>query len=1101
MDVFKLITFTRRETNMLKQTSCAALLAVMVCSTLSAWAGSVTAKKLRCEYLVDPLGVDAAKPQLSWVLDDGRAPDADAKAKVSRGLGQSAYQVLVASSAELLAKNTGDLWDSGKVTSDSTAFVAYAGQPLQSRQTCFWKVKIFDQAGKDCGWSAVAKWEMGLLKADDWQAKWIEGAADPAAATDSLAGATWIWFPEPNTDLNQSAPSGERFFRRVVTVPAGAKPASASLQVSVDDAYTLFVNGKEVGAFDETDGWRRPKRYDLAPLLAAGDNVVALAAKNRGHAAGVCAKLTLQFAGKEPQTVVSDKQWKVAEQSANGWNAAGFADGAWKAAAEIAPFGKGIWGDFESSSAQRPVPILRKAVKLGDKPIARARLYATALGLYQMNINGHRVGDILFAPEWTDYRKRIRYNVYDVTTLVKKGDNAIAGLIGHGWYSGHIGNGNYRLYGRVPALFAQLEVTYADGSREAVVTDESWKSADSPIRSSDFMLGENYDARAEVKGWDAPGLDDAAWKPAVVRREAAVPFEGSVTQPPRQVGEIQPKKLTEPKPGCWTFDLGQNMVGYVRLKVAAPAGTKVTIRHAEMLNPDGTIYTTNLRGAPSVDTYVCKGGGEELFQPHFTFHGFRYVELTGLPGKPGNDAVTGLVISSDTPRASEFSCSDARINQLYSNICWGQRGNYLSIPTDCQQRDERLGWMGDAQVFVRTATYNADVGAFFTKWLVDVDDAQTPEGAFTDVSPRAGSGDGTPAWADAGVICPWTVYWVYGDARLLALHYPSMVKWVEYCRVHSTNLLREKERGSDYGDWLSIGADTPKDLIGTAYFAYSTHLVARAAKALGKADDAAKYEQLFQEIKAAFNKKYVSADGRIAGNTQCCYVMALKFDLLSDELRAKAAEHLVADIAAKKDHLSTGFVGVSYLLPVLTQAGKLDAVYKLFLQDTFPSWLFSVKHGATTIWERWDGWTPDKGFQDPGMNSFNHYSLGSCGEWMFASLAGIDTEGPGYRKLVIRPTPPPPGTGGIAWTKAAYESIGGRIATAWKVENGAFVLDASIPPNASATVYVPAKDAAAVSESGKPASQAEGVKFLRMEGGAAVFAVGSGAYRFEAGAL
>ena len=1086
---------------MLKQERRLAIFAALVCSTLSALAGSVTPRKLRCEYLNDPLGIDADKPRLGWILDDGRTADADAKAKVPRGLGQSAYEVRVASSVALLAKDTGDLWDSGKVQSDSTAFIVYAGKPLQSRQACFWKVKVYDQAGKDCGWSAVAKWEMGLLKADDWKAKWIEAADDKTADSESLSGANWIWFPEPNADLNRAAPAGDRFFRSHLTVPAGAKPKSAVLIVSVDDEYTLFVNGKEAGKMEEKDGWRRPKRYDLAPLLGEGENVIALATKNRESAAGVCAKLFLQYADKDPQVLVTDKQWKVGNQSADGWTSAAFNDGAWKAAVEIAPFGKGIWGDIESSDNQKPVPILRKAIKLADKPIAGARLYATALGLYQMNINGQRVGDILFAPEWTDYRKRIRYNVYDVTPLMRKGDNALAGLVGHGWYSGHIGNGNYRLYGRVPALFAQLEVTYADGTRETIATDESWKTTASPILSSDFMLGENYDARAEVKGWDEPGLDDKAWKNASVRQEAVVPFEGEVTQPPRKVGEIQPKNVTEPKPGCWTFDLGQNMVGYVRLKVSAPAGTKVTIRHAEMLNPDGTIYTTNLRGAPSIDTYICKGGAEEVFQPHFTFHGFRYVEVAGLSGKPGNDAVTGLVISSDTPKASEFACSDSRINQLYSNICWGQRGNYLSIPTDCPQRDERLGWMGDAQVFVRTATYNADVAAFFSKWLVDVDDAQTPEGAFTDVSPRAGSGDGTPAWADAGVICPWTIYHVYGDARLLARHYPSMVKWVEYCRVHSTNLVREKERGSDYGDWLSIGADTPKDLIGTAYFAYTARLVARAAKALGKAEDEAKYEQLFQDIKAAFNKKYVAADGRIAGNTQCGYVMALKFDLLSDEQRAKAAEHLVQDIAAKRDHLSTGFVGVSYLLPVLTQVEKMDAVYKLFLQDTFPSWLFSVKHGATTIWERWDGWTPDKGFQDPGMNSFNHYSLGSCGEWMFSSLAGIDTDGPGFKKLVIRPMPPAlgkaDGNKGITWTKAAYDSINGRIATAWKLEGEKLDLDVAIPPNTTATVYVPAKDAAAVSEGGKPAAQADGVKFLRMDNGAAVFAVGSGVYRFS----
>lgn len=893
------------------------LVPMVLCSMagLARAGGGLAPAHLRCEYLTNPLGVDAATPRLSWVLEDG--PPAAA----GRGVKQAAYRILVASAPDLLAQDKGDLWDSGKVASDQTAHVGYAGKPLTSRQACFWKVGVWAVSRSPQAkpsWSQPARWEMGLLKPGDWQAKWIEGAA---------AGAERLLY-------------------------------------------------------------------------------------------------------------------------------------------------------------------LRKTMKL-SKPVAKARLFVTALGLYQLDLNAQRVGDVVFGPEWTDYRKRIRYQVHDVTTMLRTGDNVLAGLVGEGWYSGHIGLGGYKHYGKIPALLAQLEVTYTDGTTEQVVSDGSWKVTASPILSSDFMIGENYDARLEVNGWNALGIDDSAWLKASVREETPRPLESQVTEPVRKICELSAKAITEPKPGCWTFDLGQNLVGYVRLKVSAPAGTKLTLRHAEVLNADGTLYTKNLRSATSIDTYICKGDGVDIYQPNFTFHGFRYVELTGLPAKPALDAITGIVIASDTPRAGEFACSDARVNQLYSNIVWGQRGNYLSIPTDCPQRDERLGWMGDAQVFVRTATYNSDVAAFFSKWLVDVDDAQR-DGAFTDISPCTGCGAGTPAWADAGVICPWTIYQVYGDLRVLDQHYPAMVRWIEWCRSHSVNLLRTKDRGGDYGDWLSIGADTPKDLIGTAYFAYSTRLVAQAAKVLGKTDDAAKYEQLFQEIKAAFNKQYVAADGRIQGNTQCGYVMALKFDLLSDAMRAKAVQYLVEDIAAKQDHLSTGFVGVSYLLPVLTQAGRLDTVFKLFLQDTFPSWLFSVKHGATTIWERWDGWTPGKGFQDPGMNSFNHYSLGSCGEWMFASLAGIDTDGPGFRKLMIRPTPGQ----GISWVKASYDSIGGKITTSWKVEGDSFSLDVTIPPNASATICIPAKDAAAVKESGKPAATAAGLKFLRMDKGAAVYEAGSGTYAF-----
>jgi alpha-L-rhamnosidase len=606
------------------------------------------------------------------------------------------------------------------------------------------------------------------------------------------------------------------------------------------------------------------------------------------------------------------------------------------------------------------------------------------------------------------------------------------------------------------------------------------------------MLGEDCDARLEVKGWDQPGLDEGNWMATTVRDESSRKLEAQVMEPVREICELKPKSVAEPKPGSWVYDLGQNMVGVVRLKVSAPAGTKITLRHAEMLNPDGTLYTKNLRGAPSVDHYICKGGGTEIWHPDFTFHGFRYVEITGLTGRPSKAAVTGIVIASDTTRTGEFACSDARINQLQSNIQWGQRGNYISIPTDCPQRDERLGWMGDAQLFIRTATYNADVAAFFTKWLVDVDDGQTPAGSFGDVNPNTMNCDSVPAWGDAGVICPWTIYEVYGDKRILEQHLPAMTKWVDYLHLHSQDLLRVKDRGNDYGDWLSQHADTPKDLIGTAYFAYSTHLVAKSYRALGRDEEADKYEKLFQEIKAAFNQSYVAADGRIKGNTQCVYAMALKFELLPDILRVKAAEYLAADIKAKGGHLSTGFVGVSYLLPVLTQAGMADIAYGLLLQDTFPSWLFSVKHGATTIWERWDGWTPEKGFQDPGMNSFNHYSLGSCGEYLFSGIGGIRLASPGFKTIMIDPAI----RDGLTWANSSYDSIHGQIATAWKLKGRQLALQVVIPANTTATVCIPARDKSSITESGKPVMNSEAVKFLRQENGRFIFAVGSGTYKF-----
>jgi alpha-L-rhamnosidase len=954
---------------------------------------AVMTENLRCEYLTDPLGIDASNPRLSWILSSDQ-----------RGERQTAYQILVASSLDLLNANTGDLWDSGKVISDETSQIAYGGEPLGSRQNCFWKVRTWDHDGNPSAWSSTARWQMGLLQPSDWKAEWIAAKAPDAISTIPL------------------------IIRR-----ATYEAIEGSGEADVTAAVVSHV-----------------KKYHL--------NIVA---DNRtlgvDPAQNVAKRLRVEYeyGGKSFTNEIDENQTLILPK--------------------------------QSSSLQ----YFRKPFEL-KSPIQRAVLYATALGLYDVHINGQRVGDHVLAPDWTDYRKRVRYQAYDVTALLKPGANAIAALLANGWYSGHIGNGGYQFFGKSPAFFAQLEVTYANGHTEQVVTDDSWKSHDSPTLSSDFMLGEDYDARLELKGWDKPGLRERKWVPVAVRDEPSLQLESQVMEPVRQICEMKPKTVTEPKPGCWVYDLGQNMVGVVQLKVSAPAGTRITLRHAEMLNPDGTIYTKNLRGAPSIDHYICKGDGVEIWQPRFTFHGFRYVEISGMTNQPDSDAVTGIVIGSDTPRTGEFTCSDPRINQLQSNIQWGQRGNYISVPTDCPQRDERLGWMGDAEVFIHTATYNADVAAFFTKWLVDVDDGQSPAGSFSDVSPNTMNWGGVPAWGDAGVICPWTIYEAYGDKHILEQHLPAMTKWVEYLRAHSTNLIRDKDRGNDYGDWLSIEADTPKDLIGTAFFAYSTHLLAKSYSALGRGEEADKYEHLFEDIKVAFNKRYVAADGRIQGNTQCAYAMALKFELLPDDLQPKAAQYLEDDIKAKGWHLSTGFVGVSYLLPVLTQAGKADTAYRLLLQDTFPSWLFSVKRGATTIWERWDGWTPEKGFQDPGMNSFNHYSLGSCGEYLFGYIGGIRPASPGFKTILIDPVI----RDGLTWADTSFNSIHGKIATKWKVEGKQLALEVVVPANTTATVCVPAKDIACVTESGKPVENAEGVKFLRQEDDKIVFEVGSGTYKF-----
>jgi alpha-L-rhamnosidase len=1051
-----------------------------------AQAFDIAVVNLRCEYLANPMGIDITKPRLSWILKSGQ-----------RSSMQSAYHILVASSVQTLEQNKGDLWNSRKVKSDRSNQIVYKGKSLKSRMRCYWKVRVWDQDGRVSPWSKPARWTMGLLESEDWQAKWIGYDAEPPEiykqqqTSDQLdlKGGKWIWFDEG--DPVKSAPIDTRFFRNSFEIASDKSIKRARFALLVDNQATVFVNGQEAG---QLGGWQSVHIVDVTDKLVAGTNTLAIAVANVGDAAnpaGLTGKLFVEFESEGNMVVLIDDSWKASDAEQDGWQTPGFDDSAWPGARVIAQLGDNPWKEpSQEGLVLPPPPYLRKSFVV-NKPVKRAVVYASALGLYELQINGMRVGEDYFTPGWTDYTKRVYYQSYDVTNMLTKSGNTIGAILADGWYAGYLGFGRKREhYGSEPRLFVQLEVEYTDGTRQTIATDETWKAAYGPLFESDFLMGETYDSREEIKDWCKYWFDDTGWDEVAVTGgiEAEIQAYPGVTV--KKILKIEPKEITEPKKNAYVFDMGQNYAGWVRLKTTAQAGTKIVLRFAEMLNPDGTIYTTNLRAARCTDTYICKGNGEETWEPRFTFHGFRYVEITGYPGKPPLDTISGVVLQSDTPLAGAFECSNPMVNQLYKNIVWGQRGNFIEVPTDCPQRDERLGWTGDAQIFIRTATYNMDVAAFFTKWLVDLEDAQGPEGGFPDVAPRkVAMGDGTAAWGDAGVICPYTIYAVYGDKRIIERHFESMKKWISYLKTNSKGLLRP-DKG--YGDWVSIASNTPKDVIGTAYFAYSTRLLSKMAAAIGRDDEAKEYEELFEQIKDAFNEAYVSEDARIKGDTQTCYLLGLHFDLLAADKREQAAEHLVERIEAKNWHLSTGFVGLSYLLPTLTETGNLDVAYRLLFNDTFPSWGYSIKNGATTIWERWDGWTKEKGFQDPGMNSFNHYAFGSVGRWLFNTVAGIDTDGPGYKKIIIRPMP-----GAITRAAASYDSVNGRIVSNWQLKDGTFTLNVVIPANTTATVYIPAESAKSITESGRPATSARGVQFLHIKQRTAVFTIGSGNYQFE----
>ncbi len=1037
-------------------------------------AGPLAISRLRSEYRVDPIGLDVTAPRLEWRLESS-----------VRDERQSAYRVLAASSRVHLDADEGDLWDSGKVDSDQTTQVVYAGAALHSRQQVFWKVRVWDKDGVDSGWSPVATWEMGLLAASDWHAKWIS-LAGPAFRP----GLSWIWYPEGNPA--SSAPPGTRLFRRTFDLPVGAQVEHALALVTVDDAYQLYVNGQLVSSSDD---WRVVQTIDLGSRLTAGANTIAIAATNGQSAAGVLVQIQVTLADGTTQTVSGDAAWKCWNAAAPaGWQSPGFDDHTWPAAMVIASLGAGPWGTPSigtGSGGGGPARYLRRSFTLAQ-PVQRARLYVTALGVYDASIDGARIGEQRFAPGWTDYSKRLQYQSYDVTAALHAGENVLGLIVGDGWYQGKVGFVGRGQYGPGPIRgLAQLEVELADGSLQTIVSDEAWVGATGPIVASDLLDGESYDARLEVAGWDAPGSAASQWGPVqVVEGGTLVRLVAPADEGITVHEQLPALTVRELHPGVFIYDLGQNMVGWARLQVSGPAGTTLRLRFAEVLNADGSLYTENLRGAAATDRYVLRGGGVEKYEPRFTTHGFRYVELSGdvaqLTSPPALETVTGIVAHAAMEPSGTFTTSADYLDQLHSNIVWGQKGNFTSVPTDCPQRDERLGWMGDAQIFARTATLNMDVAAYYTKWLRDVEDAQYANGSFSEVSPRpSGFGNhSTPAWGDAGVIVPWTVYLAYGDTRVLAEHFESMRRWVDYVSAANPSFLWKSSRGSDYGDWLNIGAETDKEVLASAFYAHSANIVSRAARVLGKTSEADHYAQLFASIRSAFVAAYVQPDGHIRSDTQTAYALALRFDLLPEAQRAAAGALLRARVAGNGGYLNTGFLGVGHLLPALSMSGATDVAYQLIGNRGFPSWRFEIDRGATTIWERWDGIKADGSFQDPGMNSFNHYSFGAVDEWMYGTIAGLraDDDHPGWRQFHVAPEP----GGGLTAARATYVSPQGLIVSDWKLDHGTFTLQVTIPVNARAAVKLPYSDGLTLD--GAPA----------IVPAAGVFSLGSGTYVFTA---
>ncbi len=763
---------------------------------------------------------------------------------------------------------------------------------------------------------------------------------------------------------------------------------------------------------------------------------------------------------------------------------------------------KWIEPGYIEDTIMRPSPLMRKQFTLSKK-VANATAYITAHGMYEAKINGQRVGDAYLTPGWTAYKKRLQYQVYDVTPLLNTGKNAIGVMPGSGWYRGIIGyQNNINFYGKDIALVCQVDITYTDGTTESIITDETWKSSTGEVIYSEIYNGEIIDARLEKSGWTTPGYNDAGWSGVKVSDYSMNGLVATRNEMVKKHETFTPVKIFKTPSGEQVIDFGQNLVGIVNMKVKGIAGDKVVLSHAEVLDKAGNFYTENLRAAKAQDTYILKGGDVEVFEPRFTWHGFRYLKIEGYPGEIKPENFKAVVLYSDMKPTGTFSSSNELINQLQHNIQWGQKGNFLDVPTDCPQRDERLGWTGDAQVFARTAAYNMNVNNFFSRWLLDME-ADQVEGKVPFVIPNVlGQGAVNSAgWADAATIIPWNMYLLYGDRQLLAQQYNSMKAYVESIRKVAKNDLWDT--GFHFGDWLFYCPDDDRDgkaavtdkyLIAQCFYAHSTQLLINAAEVLGQKEDLAFYSQLLLRIKEAFLKEYMTPSGRLVSGTQTAYVLALNFDMLPENLREQAAARLAENVKGYGTHLTTGFLGTPYLCHVLTRFGYTDLAYQLLLQERYPSWLYPVKNGATTIWERWDGQKPDGTFQNAGMNSFNHYAYGAIGDWMYRVMAGIDTneDGVGYKHSTIKPHI----GGGFTIVSASLETYYGRLSSEWRLEGDKLFMNVEIPANTISTVYIPAVDVTGISEGGKKLSMLKEIEVVGQEDGYILLKLGSGKYHF-----
>jgi alpha-L-rhamnosidase len=1054
---------------------------------------------LRCEYLIDPHGIDARAPRLSWELAAVRHE--------ARGLKQSAYQIVVAPTETALNEDKEALWDTGKVESEQSLHVAYGGKALPSHAVCWWKVRVWDQDDNVSAWSTPARWTMGMLDATDWTGRWIgwDGGEETDDVFADLGTASWIWYPGGTPTIG--APIGTRYFRKTVNLPEGRRVRKALLFATADDSFVAYVNGRHVG---NGRSWAEVKLLDVTTQLRPGTNTLAVAATNSAspnvgpdhNPAGLIGLLKVEIDEGKPLLVPTDAHWRAGDAEVAGWERDGFDDSGWKDAQHAGPFGTAPWGRIGRSNHRRlPARMLRREFSIA-KEVRRATAYVCGLGFFDLHINGHLIGDHLMDPALTGYDRRACYVTFDVTPEVRAGTNAIGVVLGNGRYFAPRRDIPVPMttYG-FPKLLVQLRLEFADGSVDNVVSDSSWRlSTAGPIRSNNEFDGEEYDARREMPGWSLAGFDDSAWRSADLVKPPGGALESQTLEPIRITQVLKPVAVTNPSPGVFLIDFGQSFYGSARLRVSGPPGTAVRMRTSFNVTPEGLLNTANDRSANNLDIYVLKGQGVETWHPRFKANATRFVQVEGFPGTPNADNLEGLVTHTDMEQVGQFTCSNSLVNRIYQNARWGTRMQNRSVPME-PDRDERMPWSGHPAKTSESEGYVFNVARFYDHFLRNYRMHQGADGSLQEILPPYWTFNTKDIiWPSVVTIIPDWYYNFYGDLRILADNYECMKRWV----LFQQKAYQKPDFTIDYcnygdwvdGSWIKGTLDkrtTSRPLMSTAYYYNNCRIVARAARLLGRADNATQFGDLAEKVKAGFNARFFNPKtNKYASETQGSYVFPLAFGLVPEEHRAAVIANLVDEIQIKhKGHTSVGLVGMQWFMQVLTNAGHPEVAYAVATQTTRPSWGYMVSKGATTSWERWD-----TDIQDGGMNGESQKILsGNLEAWCYQTLGGInyDPERPGFKHVILRPRP----VGDLTFVRASHRSLYGPIVSDWKIDGGAFRWTVAVPANTTATVYVPAKDVNSVTEGDKPIGQAEGVRLLRMDAGAAVFSVGSGTYAFR----